>query len=79
MTRPKGKGRASVAKTFGARLRTERLNRGMTRKKLAERSTVSYRTICRLETTDQVPRDGVLLRLADALERPVGALREWSN
>lgn len=68
---------AVVAKTFGDRLRTERLNRGMTRKQLAERSTVSYRTIRRLETTGQVPRDAVLLRLADALELPVGALLEW--
>lgn len=53
-----------------------RLERGLTRKELAERSGVSYRTIARLEKGSE-PSDSVLIRLAAALELPPTTVQDW--
>jgi transcriptional regulator with XRE-family HTH domain len=67
---------ASRTSTTRNELVSARLERGLTRKALAQRSGVSYRTIQRIEAGKE-PSDSVLIRLADALELAPTTVQRW--
>lgn len=60
-----------MVSTIGPRLRELRLQRSLSLQQLADRSGVSSAAIHKIERSGMVPTITTLLRLADALERPV--------
>ena len=68
--------RPAVLRPLGAQLRRLRLDRQMTQETLAERASLNYKYIGRVELGKADPGADVLVRLAKALSVPVGELFE---
>lgn len=68
--------KSEVLGLLGAHLRRLRLERAITQEALAERSTLNYKHIGRIESGKSEPGALVLIRLARALRVPVGELFE---
>ena len=66
--------KSEVLGQLGAHLRRLRLERAITQEALAERSTLNYKHIGRIESGKAEPGALVLIRLARALRVPVGEL-----
>jgi len=61
-----------IVGAIGPRLRELRLQRGLSLQQLAERAGVSAAAIHKIERNGMVPTITTLLKLADAVDRPVG-------
>jgi transcriptional regulator with XRE-family HTH domain len=66
--------RPAVLRPLGAQLRRLRLERKLSQEELAERAGLNYKYIGRIELAKADPGAAVLVRLARALDVPVGEL-----
>lgn len=82
---PASKHRQRISKErreeIGRRLYEAREDLGITQVELAGRISVYPTTISRYETGDAIPIDRILIRLAEALDKPIPYLRasDWNN
>lgn len=56
-----------MARTFGERLRSARMNVGMTQAELAAKLGLTYQSVSQWERCDHSPRVDTVMRIADAL------------
>jgi XRE family transcriptional regulator, regulator of sulfur utilization len=56
--------------SLGSKVLSARKSKGLTQEQLAERATVTVRTIQRIESDDSIPRDYTLKAIAGALSMP---------
>src|SRR4051794_31555351 len=65
-------GWAAVVDAIGPKVRDLRQQAGLSLQQLARRADVSAASVHKVERGDMVPTITTLLKLADALERPIG-------
>lgn len=68
--------RPAILRPLGAQIRRLRLERGLSQEGLAELAGLNYKYLGRVELAKQEPGADVLVRLAQGLRIPVGALFE---
>lgn len=62
---------SSTTMSLGNKVLSARKSKGLTQEQLAERATVTVRTIQRIESDDSIPRDYTLKAIAAALSMPL--------
>lgn len=70
----KARSRPAILRPLGAQLRRLRLERQLSQEELAERAELNYKYIGRIELAKAEPGADVLVRLARALDIPIGEI-----
>lgn len=62
---------SSTTMSLGNKVLSARKSKGLTQEQLAERATITVRTVQRIESNDSIPRDYTLKAIAAALNMPL--------